>query len=179
MNKSTWLNSKDSFHSLKTCCSSRALAFLIPWWWCKIEKNTVFFSLNKPRVVDWKPHIEFQTVIRELRSNWSALMMLILVAKQRNWIFLLPGLATNAMTSLVLFFLCFSQLSSLARVWIVLGTASIKVRAYSPVIISMNSSKSTVPEPSASISLIIPSKSSFVSLSSKAPRISFSVLVVM
>jgi len=50
---------------------------------------------------------------------------------------------------------------------------------YSPVIISMNSSKSTVPEPSVSISAMIPSRSSLLSLSSKAAKISLKVPVVM
>lgn len=44
---------------------------------------------------------------------------------------------------------------------------------YSPVIISMNSSKSTVPEPSESISSIIMSNSSLVSWSSSSLKISF------
>ncbi|CAD6208470.1 GSCOCG00003481001-RA-CDS [Cotesia congregata] len=51
--------------------------------------------------------------------------------------------------------------------------------SYSPVIISMNSSKSTVPDPSVSISAMIPSRSELVNLSSRAAKISLSVAVVI
>ena len=57
-----------------------------------------------------------------------------------------------------------------------ISRSSVKKRSrngnYSPDIISMNSSKSTVPEPSASISAIISSSSSSETLSSRARRMS-------
>lgn len=181
MKSSTWFNRMEGFHSLEACAVHSAF-FVDGILHCLVE--VVVHSLWKIPILVcqhalhgcWlKALIEFQAVLRE----WRQLERIddVIVAKQRNSAECFYYGARYDCYKVVVFF-CFATVGK--NVYRVLFGEQLRFNsAYSPVIISMNSSKSTVPEPSASISLIMPSKSSFVSLSSRAAKISFSVLVVM